>query len=101
MIPTRRLLLLGSTSLLVILAGQGAAWSVQVAWVILGAVLAAGILDVVLASSRIRKVELRREAPPQFYVDQPQPIHWRIENREIEEVSLELRDRLPESGTAV
>lgn len=100
MIPTQRLLLLGATSLLVILVGQGALWSVQIAWVILAAVLAAGIVDVVMASARIRKVELRRESPPQLYVDQPQPVHWKIENREIEEISLEFRDRLPESGTA-
>ena len=101
MIPTRRLLLVGATSLLVILAGQGAGWSVQAAWVILGATLVTGIIDAVWASSRIRKIELRREAPPQFYVDQPQSVCWKIENRHLEKVSLELCDRLPESATAV
>lgn len=100
MIPTRRLLLLGATSLATILAGRGAAWSVEAAWLVLGAVILAGIGDAVLASVRIPKIELRREPPTQLYVDQPQPVHWRIENRGMHDVSLELRDRLPQSGAA-
>jgi uncharacterized protein (DUF58 family) len=101
MIPTRRLLLLGATSLVVILVGQGASWSVQVAWAVVGAVVLAGLVDTVLASFRIPRIDLRREPPLQLYVDQPQPVHWRIENRDVDEVTLELRDRLPQSGVAV
>jgi uncharacterized protein (DUF58 family) len=99
MIPTGRLLLLGASALLVILAGRGAPWSVDVAWVILGAVVLGGVVDLFLATARIRRVDLRREAPPQLYVDQPQSVCWRLENRDIEEIVVELCDWLPESGT--
>ncbi len=100
MIPTRRLLLLGTIALAVILAGQGAAWSVNVAWFIVVAVVVAGIVDWVLASLRIRTIGLRRELPAQLFVDQPQPVQWKFENRGIDDITLELRDGLPESGTA-
>jgi uncharacterized protein (DUF58 family) len=100
MIPTRRLLLLGTIALAVILAGQGTAWSVDVAWLIVAAVVVAGIVDGVLASLRIRTIDLRRDAPAQLFVDQPQQVQWKFENRGIDEITLELRDGLPESGTA-
>ncbi|HET6323925.1 MAG TPA: DUF58 domain-containing protein [Planctomycetaceae bacterium] len=101
MIPTRRLLLFGTTSLGIILVGQGAAWSVRAAWLILGGVILAAIVDGILASLRFKRIELRREPPNQLYVDQSLPVTWRIENRNIEGISLELRDQLPQSGAAV
>jgi uncharacterized protein (DUF58 family) len=100
MIPTRRLLLLGTISLGVILVGQGAAWTIDVAWAVVAVLTVAAILDVVLASLRSSTIELRREPPLQLYVDQPHAVIWRIENRGLNEVSLELRDQVPQSGVA-
>ena len=94
MIPTRRTLQLASLALVLILIGRGAAWSTLAAWFLLAAVLAAFLIDGVLAGRRPR-LELHRQAPEQLHVDQTHTIGWVIENRSPFAVTIELRDQVP------
>lgn len=100
MIPTRRAFWLGALALVVLVVGAGSPDSVHLAWLVVGAVLGATLVDVVLASQARRKLSFERKAPAQLYVEQPQPIEWTIENRSQHALSVALRDMLPESGRA-
>lgn len=100
MIPTRRLIVLGSMSLLLVLVGRGAPWSVALAWFLLGLTGVAGIFDTVFAARQSKNLEFRRRPTVQLYVDQWQPVEWTIENRDLGPALVQLRDQTPESGTA-
>jgi len=98
-IPTRRMMWLAATPLLVILIGRGSPTAIFPAWITLGVLLAASILDGLLA----RRVSIRfeRQAPEQLHVDQAATIHWIIENRSLTTLSLLLADRTPEGARAL
>src|SRR4051794_3071563 len=97
-IPTRRMMWLAATPLVVVLAGRGAAAAVSAAWILLGLLLAALVLDGLLA--RRPAIRLHRAAPEQLHVDQAVRVPWIVENRDESTLRLILADRAPEGARA-
>ena len=99
MIPTKRFFQIGVLALFAVLVGRGAEWSTWLAWTVFGGTFAAFVVDAVLAGTRPR-LEMRRQAPDQIHVDQPQAISWIVENRSPFAVTMRLRDQIPQSARA-
>jgi uncharacterized protein (DUF58 family) len=97
-IPTRRMMWLAATPLVVILASRGTPAAVSAAWILLGLLLAALVLDGLLA--RRSAVRLHRVAPEQLHVDQAVRVTWIVENRGESALRLILADRVPEGARA-
>jgi uncharacterized protein (DUF58 family) len=97
LIPTGRFFRYGVVALFIILVGRGAGWSIWLAWAVIGGLLVGYVFDGILAGTRPR-LQLHREAPAQLHVNQPQNIHWFVENRSPFPVTILLRDIGPESS---
>ena len=93
-LPSDKALRLAGLSLLIILIGQGAEWSTEVAWVVFSAILLGCLVDGLLIHAQGR-VYLYREAPAQLHVDQVHEIEWVVEIRSPFSVALALRDQAP------
>jgi uncharacterized protein (DUF58 family) len=98
-IPARRLLWLTAVPLVVILGGRGAPGAIVAAWVLLGSLLAAFVVDGLVAGKRTR-LRLDRETPSQLHVDQPERIAWIVENPSGFPLMLQLSDRIPDGARA-
>ena len=68
--------------------------AIVAAWVLMGLLLAAFLVDGFVAGRRPR-LRLYREAPGQLHVDQPNRIAWIVENQSAFPLALELSDRVP------
>jgi uncharacterized protein (DUF58 family) len=99
MIPTTRMIQIGLVPLLVVLGGRGTAPAVGVAWVVVGLIFAAFLMDGWLAGRRQRLL-LERQTPLQLHVDEPQRITWVVENRGDGGVALVLCDAVPPGAGA-
>lgn len=93
-VPSRRGLSMAAVPLAVVLGGRGEPGAVVAAWYLLAAVVAAMIVDGLLAGRR-RGLRLHREFAGQLHVDQPERIGWVVENGGAGRLSLELSDRTP------
>jgi uncharacterized protein (DUF58 family) len=98
-IPTRRLLWLQAGSLAVILGGQGTPRAILAAWIWTGALLAAFLIDGIVARAR-SNYRLERRSPGQLHIDQPVRISWIVENRGELPLLLQLSDRVPDESDA-
>ncbi|APW59489.1 DUF58 domain-containing protein [Paludisphaera borealis] len=99
LIPTRRMMWLAAIPLVAILAGRGAPAAIVAAWTLMGLLLAALVVDGLLA--RRLPVRLHRQAPDQLHVDQADRVDWTVENRGLAPVRLILSDRAPEGALAI
>ena len=84
----------------VILGGRGAPGAIVAAWFLMGLLLAAFVVDGLVAGRRPR-LRLYREAPGQLHVDQPVRIAWIVENQSGSPLALELSDRVPDGARAL
>jgi uncharacterized protein (DUF58 family) len=98
-IPARRLLWLAIVPLAVVLGGRGEPGAIVAAWILMGSLLAAFVVDGLLAGKRTR-LRLERQAPGQLHVDQPHRIAWIVENPGELPLALQLSDRVPEGARA-
>src|SRR6516164_1062653 len=98
-IPARRLLWLAIVPLAVVLGGRGEPGAIVAAWILMGSLLAAFVVDGFLAARRTR-LRLERQAPGQLHVDQPHRIAWIVENPGELPLALQLSDRVPEGARA-
>src|SRR5581483_4894736 len=98
MIPTKRMLWLALIPPGLIVLGLGSATAVYLAWIALGVLALAFVLDGYLAGSRPR-LHLERSCPLQLHVDQTHCIAWRVENRSSFPVQLRMSDTLPRGAT--
>ena len=98
-IPTRRFLWLAVVPLAVILGGRGAPGAIAAAWILMGSLLAAFVVDGFVAGRRPR-LRLDRETPSQLHVDQPNRIAWIVENQGGFPLVLRLSDRVPDGARA-
>lgn len=89
---------LGATPLVVILGGRGAPAAVAAAWILMGSLLVALVLDGLLA--RRPPIRLHRVAPDRLHVDQAERVAWTVENRGEATLHLILADRVPEGARA-
>src|SRR5262249_14783015 len=85
---------------LVILLGRGVDSSVTLARILMGALVAALVIDGLIAFIRRSHLRLDRTAPAQLHVDQPERIAWTVENRSTLPQKLELADQLPPGADA-
>jgi len=99
-IPARRLMWLATAPPAVILGGRGAPGAVVAAWILMGLLLIAFLVDGLVAGLRLR-VRLYREAPSQLHVDQPTRIAWIVENPNGFPLALRLSDRVPDGARAL
>jgi len=98
-IPARRLVWLAAVPLAVILGGRGEPGAIVAAWVLMGLLLAAFVVDGFLAGTQSR-LRLDRQAPSQLHVDQPDRIVWMVENQGEFPLALALSDRVPDGARA-
>ncbi len=98
-IPTRRFLLLTIIPFVLILLGQGVSSAVVSAWVVMGVLVLALLVDGLLAW-KFSDLRLSRMAPARLHVDQPDPITWVVENPSSASLSLQLADRFPSGARA-
>ncbi|AMV38238.1 DUF58 domain-containing protein [Planctomyces sp. SH-PL62] len=98
-IPTRRMMWLAATPLVAILISRGDPAGVGAAWALAGLLLAAMIVDGLVA--RRLPIRLTRRAPDQLHVDQPDSVSLTVENRANAPVRLLLSDRPPEGSRAI
>jgi uncharacterized protein (DUF58 family) len=99
-IPARRLLWLAAVPVAVILGGRGAPGAISAAWVLMGSLIAAFVVDG-FAAGRAPRLHLYRETPSQLHVDQPDRIAWIVENQSGFPLALELSDRAPDGARAL
>jgi uncharacterized protein (DUF58 family) len=98
-IPARRLLWLAAVPLAVVLGGRGEPGAVVAAWILMGSLLAAFVVDGLVAGKRSR-LRLDRQTPSQLHVDQPHRIAWIVENPSGLPLALQLSDRIPDGARA-
>ena len=98
-IPARRLMWLAAVPLVVILGGRGAPGAIVAAWILMGSLLAAFVVDGLMAGRRSR-LRLHRETPSQLHVDQPDRIAWIVENQSRVHAGAQLSDRVPDGARA-
>jgi uncharacterized protein (DUF58 family) len=98
-IPTRRFLWLAVVPLVVLLGARGTLGAIVAAWILMGLLVAALVVDGVLASRRPR-LRMERATPGQLHVDQPDRIAWIVENQSAFPLELLLADRIPPHARA-
>jgi uncharacterized protein (DUF58 family) len=98
-IPARRLLWLAGVPLAIALGGRGESGSVVAAWIVMGSLLAAFVVDG-LAAGRRPRFRLYRETPGQLHVDQADRIAWIVENPGGLPLAMQLSDRVPDRARA-
>jgi uncharacterized protein (DUF58 family) len=90
---------LAAVPLVVVLNGRGTAGAVEMAWIVMGVLIAALVGDGFVAGTQPR-LHFYREAPAQLYVEQANRIAWVVENQNSFPLALVLSDRVPEGATA-
>ena len=90
---------LAAVPFVVIIGGRGEPGAIVAAWVLMGSLVAAFVVDGFLAGKRPR-LRLYRETPGQLHVDQPDRIAWIVENQSGFPLALELSDRVPDGARA-
>jgi uncharacterized protein (DUF58 family) len=98
-IPTRRLVWFAAVPPVLIVLGRGEPGAVMAAWVLMGLLVAAFVVDGVLAATRPR-LRLYRDTPGQLHVDQADRIGWIVENQSGFPLALVLSDRVPDGARA-
>lgn len=98
-IPARRLFWFAAVPFAVVLGGRGAPAAVVTAWILMGSLLVAFVVDGFVAGGRPR-LRLYRQAPGQLHIDQPDQVAWIVENQSGFPLALQLSDRVPDGARA-
>jgi uncharacterized protein (DUF58 family) len=98
-IPAQRLLWLAAVPLAIAFFGRAEPGAIVAAWILMGTLLAAFVIDGFAAGHR-PDLRLYREAPGQLHVDRAHRIDWIVENSSGLPLALLLSDRVPDGARA-